>query len=732
MSRGVKYTKKLAALLTLVFVIFLLTACSQYENPNSDNSDVGNSDSGNTDSGNTIKDSQIFGADVPEFYRNLSGLLSNEKNSHYFDKIEFTVGSNVVTVDGDERITANAPEYNENRLMLPVATIAEVTGATVTGNVDSANGMTIQSAYGDTISCSSNSTSLSINGMESSMDATPYSKGTDSYMSVNSIANALELEWTWNQEDSTVTLTAPYQNARLVVVADDELDTSGLGAETVLNDGTGIWILQFSSPSEAKAAMRMLRSKKYDVKPDYYLALDAHNGDALDFDTDTYSWGVINCGFIDFIESHKSAFVGNVLVAVVDTGVYMQHPFLNGRVLNGFDIIEGDFDPQDDVSHGTHVSGTIIDCTRNAPVQILPVRVLDRNGGSDSSVIAGIKYAVSRGADVINLSLGGARYDGAGAVESAIKYAIDKGCVVVISAGNDNQDTEEYDPAYITAPGAIVVSAGDELHNKAYFSNYGASVDLMAPGVSIKSSVPGRNLIEPKDGTSMAAPHVSAAVALLDLATGKTLSPVELEDKLHSATTNGAWQNPEVGYGFLDLRNANLNQSPLPNPEPEPEPDLPQEPEKATVPIDNAKWEGNYNWNGTSTLINHGNGELEIQNPVFNHAMIMQDVPVKPHMDYALSALMRVEGYQPENEDSPGGACVAVGNQSTNTINLDPYLVTTESWFSVSMHFNTGERDSITLFLSNGWLGCASAGTAYYKDIVLEEQGTNEIPSMFG
>ena len=222
----------------------------------------------------------------------------------------------------------------------------------------------------------------------------------------------------------------------------------------------------------------------------------------------------------------------------------------------------------------------------------------------------------------------------------------------------------------------------------------------------------------------------------MDLATGKTLSPIELEEKLHSATTNGTWQNEEIGYGFLDLRNAELNQPPSqpPESETEPEPDL-QEPEKVNVPIDNEKWEVNYNWNGTSTLINHGNGEIEIQNPVFNHAMAMQDVPVKPNMDYRFSATMRVDGYQRgqnEEGDSTGGACIAVGNQSQNTVSPEPYLVTTDGWFWVSVGFNSGSRDSVTLFLSNGWLSGISEGTAYFKDIVLEEQGTNEIPSMFG
>ena len=552
MLHGARSSRGLAILLVAMLLISSLTACGQTEANNNDSD---------------IKPNPIASPsrpEVPAFYRNLSGLLSNEKNSHYFGKIELSVGSNVMTVDGEEQVTANTPEYNEGRLMLPVTAIAETAGAKVKGNVTSASGLTIQSAYGDIISCSSNSATLSINGSESLMDVTPYSKGKEAYMSVNSLASALELEWTWNQETSTVTLTAPYQNARILVMAGDDLDVSGLEAETALNDGSGIWILQFKSPSQAKAALKMLSVKGYQAKPDFYLALDSKKSvDDLNFDTSTHSWGVVDCGFNEFIDDYKAQFSGNVVVGVVDTGIYTQHPFMNGRVLNGFDIIEGDFDPQDNISHGTHVGGTIIDCCRNAPVQILPVRVFDDNGdGSDSTIIEGIKYAVDSGADVINLSLGGPRWDEVCAIESsAIQYAVEKGCVVVISAGNEDMDTEEIDPAYVTMPGTIVVSAGDERHNKADFSNYGESVDLMAPGVSITSCVPGDEEFEAKSGTSMAAPHASAAVALLDLATGKSLSPAELEQTLHSATTNGKWTDAESGYGFLDMRKANIPES---------------------------------------------------------------------------------------------------------------------------------------------------------------------------
>lgn len=511
---------------------------------------------------------------LPDFYRNLSTLLTNEKNSHYFGEISLTVGSDEMYIDGEKQIISSVPEYNESRLMLPVKAIAEAAGAKVSGNI-TASGITISSAYGDIIQCRSGSNTLSVNGAESLMDAAPYNKDGEPYMSANSIASALHLNWDWNQDTSTVTITAPYQTSRILVMAGDEFAEElkpnqrlgGLGAEEpYLNDGTGMWILQFASPEKAKAALDLLEVYGYQAEPDYFLAKDPLSAsENIEINVSPRSWGYERCGYEAFMDAHPNP-SASAVVAVVDSGVDVAHPFINGRVLNGLDIIDGDYTPEDGNSHGTHVAGTIIDCTRYADVRILPVRVLNNEGtGSTSTVVEGIKYAANNRADIINLSLGGRRNpDSNSAEESAINYAISKGSLVVIAAGNDNEDTSYFCPAYVKMPGAVVVAAGDKDYAKADFSNYGESVSLMAPGVGITSSIPGGEY-EPKSGTSMAAPHVSAAAALLDLATGKTLSPAALESILLTATSNGYWTNPEMGYGFLDLSKAEVSST---NPSP--------------------------------------------------------------------------------------------------------------------------------------------------------------------
>ena len=155
-------------------------------------------------------------------------------------------------------------------------------------------------------------------------------------------------------------------------------------------------------------------------------------------------------------------------VAVVDTGVDSTHPFLKGRILSGYNLVDGDNTQQDGHGHGTHVSGTIVDCTPGLDISIIPVRVLNDNGsGYDSVIGLGIRYAVDQGANVINLSLGG--YGHSENIGEQIDYAISKNVTVVVAAGNESDNTELYCPAHNTK--CITVAAVDINKNQAYFSN---------------------------------------------------------------------------------------------------------------------------------------------------------------------------------------------------------------------------------------------------------------------
>lgn len=228
-------------------------------------------------------------------------------------------------------------------------------------------------------------------------------------------------------------------------------------------------------------------------------------------------------------------------VAVVDTGTSREAD-LAGSLLVGWDFVNGRADGRlDPNGHGTHVAGVIAAAANNglggaglAPgAKVLPVRALNSAGsGYWSDVANGIVYAVNQGAGVINLSLGG--HAGDASLQAAINYARSNGRVVVAAVGNDGSSAPTYPAAY---PGVIGVAASDQVDGVAGFSNSGVAVDLTAPGVGILSTVPGG--YASLSGTSMAAPHVSAAAALLrSAAVSRGLGSVDVEAALRATATD--------------------------------------------------------------------------------------------------------------------------------------------------------------------------------------------------
>jgi thermitase len=192
----------------------------------------------------------------------------------------------------------------------------------------------------------------------------------------------------------------------------------------------------------------------------------------------------------------------SVTVGVVDSGIATDHLDLAANVVPGHDFVDGDNDPRDFNGHGTHVAGTIGARGGNGrgvvgvdwQVGLMPVRVLDGNGsGSNANVTAGLAYACTHGASVVNASLGGGAYSRA--MRDAI--AACPSTLFVFAAGNNggNNDSSPHFPCNYGAapdnlPNVICVAATDANDGLADFSNYGHSVDLAAPGVGIASTRP--------------------------------------------------------------------------------------------------------------------------------------------------------------------------------------------------------------------------------------------------
>jgi outer membrane protein assembly factor BamB/subtilisin family serine protease len=232
----------------------------------------------------------------------------------------------------------------------------------------------------------------------------------------------------------------------------------------------------------------------------------------------------------------------NVVVAVVDTGVNINHEELAGNIwrnpsptfgdVNGArfisDVQNGDV--TDDNGHGTHVAGIIGAIGNNAAgiagiawrVQIMPVKVFPRSGyGSSSDIARGVNYAISRGAKIINASYGesgSAGFTVSQAELAAINGARAAGIIFVAAAGNSsvNLDVTRVYPASHLVDNMVTVGASTRRDEVAPYSNYGSAVDLFAPGSEIVSLASSSNTgVATKSGTSMAAPHVTGAMVLL-------------------------------------------------------------------------------------------------------------------------------------------------------------------------------------------------------------------------
>lgn len=239
-----------------------------------------------------------------------------------------------------------------------------------------------------------------------------------------------------------------------------------------------------------------------------------------------------------------------VIVAVIDTAIDATHPALAGKVVPGYNALDGSGNTQSigvgQDWHGTASAGRILDGAGDANIQIMPVQVFGTSGGAPwSDIIKAINYAVDHGAQVINMSLGG--YSNSPFVQQAIDRAVDKGIVVVASAGNDNTDRPAY-PASMN--GVISVAAANEEGKKASFSNYGPTVDITAPGDTSRLLSHGGYRMAA--GTSFSAPFIAGMVAMLKSAF-PFLTARQMEETLKAkANPVPDSERKLMGAGFLN------------------------------------------------------------------------------------------------------------------------------------------------------------------------------------
>jgi subtilisin family serine protease len=278
--------------------------------------------------------------------------------------------------------------------------------------------------------------------------------------------------------------------------------------------------------------------------------------------------------------------VSDITIAVLDTGVNLGHKELEGRIVKGADFVDlegldtsdfiGDITgyddvPEDEVGHGTHVSGIIagrglqMDEGVSPGCSIMAVRVLATmksgarlvGAGIVDNINTGIKWAVDNGADIINMSLGIKHTGGGLPHEDVIRYALSKNVAVVAASGNDGT-SERYYPGAL--PGVIAVGAVDDAGAVTPFTSYGANITVVAPGLNVYSSF-AHNTYAFASGTSQASPFVAGTVGLMQsyaLEQGKKLTNREITYILKhtSDKVDSRLRNEHAGYGLINLADA--------------------------------------------------------------------------------------------------------------------------------------------------------------------------------
>ena len=222
-----------------------------------------------------------------------------------------------------------------------------------------------------------------------------------------------------------------------------------------------------------------------------------------------------------------------VTVAVVDTGVTQVEDLQGTEFVPGWNFVDDGPDARDDHGHGTHVAGTIAQTTHNGVgvagiayrARIMPIKVLSGSGsGSINGIAQGIRWATDHGAQVINMSLGGPF--NSQVLAKAVRYAHDRGVVVVCAAGNDGRGKVSFPAANL---GAIAVAATQYDEATTFYSNWGKEITIAAPGGNTRldqnnDGLPDgvlQNTVTPGNiskqdyllfmGTSMASPHIAAS-----------------------------------------------------------------------------------------------------------------------------------------------------------------------------------------------------------------------------
>ena len=382
-----------------------------------------------------------------------------------------------------------------------------------------------------------------------------------------------------------------YNERRLIVYSDARLDSRGAVAKAEYN---GCHIYQYQDSESAQSAYDYYSnlSAVYNVSYDMVTTAGDFEIEGQTYSTNSYnSWADEYVGYSNYITTMlqicEESSLNKVAIAVIDSGIYADHNLFKNRILSDYarDFTGGEndteYDYQDLNGHGTHVSGTIAEFTLSN-VKILPLKVLKSNGkGYVSYIVNAINYAMNlkfgnsievenEKYDLVamNMSVG---VEGTASTNSSltnvVQRAYNAGIMPVVSAGNDAADATYSSPANVSCAitvSALIKSKPSSLYNRFVllfdksYSNYGAFIDFAAPGTNIRSaSIASPSSVVTMSGTSMAAPHVTACVALIysNPNFAGTYSLADTYNLLaeHAVDMGIEGRDDDYGYGLISI-----------------------------------------------------------------------------------------------------------------------------------------------------------------------------------